>query len=53
MFRVVMGERVVAEHLTAAQAHILIGDIPERPVVPGGLRAIKQRGARDKQRRTD
>lgn len=36
MFRVVIGERVIAERLTAAQVHILIGDILERLVHPAG-----------------
>lgn len=36
MFRVVIGTTVIAEHLTAVQANILVGDILERLVRPAG-----------------
>jgi hypothetical protein len=34
LFRLLVGEKVVAEGLTAAQAHILIGDILEKMALP-------------------
>jgi hypothetical protein len=33
-FRLLVGEKVIAEGLTAAQAHILIGDILEKMTLP-------------------
>lgn len=43
MFRVVIGEKIVAEHLTAVQAHILIGDILERLVRPAASPSTRAR----------
>jgi hypothetical protein len=34
LFRLLPGEKVIAEGLTAAQAHILIGDILEKMTLP-------------------
>lgn len=34
MFRVLVDLKVVAEHLTAAQAHNVVGDMLERIVMP-------------------
>jgi hypothetical protein len=34
LFRLLVGEKVIAEGLTAAQAHILIGDILEKMTLP-------------------
>jgi hypothetical protein len=34
MFRVLVGDKVIANGLTAAQAHILVGDILERVALP-------------------
>ena len=45
MFRVAIGEKVVAEHLTAVQAHILIGDILERLARPMGAQTSGKLGA--------
>lgn len=42
-FRVVIGEKVIAEHLTAVQAHILIGDILERLARPAISRSSTKR----------
>jgi hypothetical protein len=36
LFRVLAGEKVIADGLTAAQAHILVGDILERLTLPNG-----------------
>jgi hypothetical protein len=33
MFRVIFGGAVIAEHLTSAQSHILVGEILERLVL--------------------
>jgi hypothetical protein len=33
MFRVLVGETIIAEFLTAVQSHILVGDILERIVL--------------------
>ena len=38
MFRVAIGKKVIAEHLTVAQAYTLAGDILERLVRPALLR---------------
>jgi hypothetical protein len=45
MFRVLIDEKIIAEGLTSAQAHLLVGDILERlalPKEPGDI----QRSAR-------
>jgi hypothetical protein len=48
LFRVLIGDKVMGEHLTAAQAHILVGDIlqqialPRTPVAPGRAWALPQ-----------
>ncbi len=34
MFRLLIDENLIAEGLTAAQAHILVGDILDRIVLP-------------------
>jgi hypothetical protein len=36
MFRMLVGEKLVAEGLTAAQAHVLVGDILEKLALPNG-----------------
>ena len=41
MFRIVIADKVIAEQLTAVQAHILIGDILERWVNPAGVAGVK------------
>jgi hypothetical protein len=39
LFRLLVGEKLIAEGLTAAQAHILIGDILEKMTLPKETRA--------------
>jgi hypothetical protein len=34
LFRLLVGEKVIAEGMTAAQTHILIGDILEKMTLP-------------------
>jgi hypothetical protein len=36
LFRVIVADKVVDDGLTAAQAHILVGDILERLTLPNG-----------------
>jgi len=43
LFRLLVGEKVIAEGLTAAQAHILIGDILEKMTLPKETEAAKER----------
>ena len=38
MFRLRVNGKVIAEHLTAAQAHLLVGDALERIVLPNKSR---------------
>jgi hypothetical protein len=46
LFRVVANAKVIAEHLTTAQLHILIGDILEEIVRPSMPRKIAGRPGR-------
>ena len=34
LFRLMIGEKIITEHMTAVQAHLLVGDILERLVQP-------------------
>ena len=36
LFQLIIDEKIVGEHLTAAQAHLLIGEILGRVALPGG-----------------
>jgi hypothetical protein len=45
LFRLLVGEKVIAEGLTAAQAHILIGDILEKMALPKETPPAKEKGA--------
>ena len=45
LFRLLVGEKVIAEGLTAAQAHILIGDILEKMTLPKETHAAKEKAA--------
>jgi hypothetical protein len=35
MFRLLIDEKIVGENLTAAEAHLLVGEILDRVVLPG------------------
>jgi hypothetical protein len=43
LFRLLVGEKVIAEGMTAAQAHILIGDILEKMTLPKKTAAAKEK----------
>jgi hypothetical protein len=46
LFRLLIGEKLVAEGMTAAQVHILIGDILERLALPNKQEGVRQRSTR-------
>jgi hypothetical protein len=43
LFRLLVGEKVIAEGMTAAQAHILIGDILEKMTLPKKTAVAKEK----------
>jgi hypothetical protein len=46
MFRLLVGEKVVADGMTAAQTHLLVGDILERLALPNKRDSAGQRSTR-------
>jgi hypothetical protein len=47
LFRPLVGEKIIAERLTAAQAHNLIGDILEKMTLPKETAATREKAAVD------
>jgi hypothetical protein len=49
MFRLMIGDKTIANNMTAVQVHILVGDILERLVHPkaGPARLVRARSASD------
>lgn len=51
MFRLRLDDAIVGENLTAAQAHLLVGEILDRITIPRSL--PKERGLLEAERRPD
>lgn len=47
MFRLLVGEKLVAEGMTAAQTHVLVGDILEKLALPNGPSDLRQSARAD------
>jgi hypothetical protein len=45
LFRISLGPKIVGEHLTAVQAHLLVGEIFERIALPLQIKPNTQRDA--------